>query len=47
MLFCVADVSGKGLPASLLMSHMQATLRALLGRTPSLTILVVRHLAAA
>jgi serine phosphatase RsbU (regulator of sigma subunit) len=37
VLFCVADVSGKGLPASLLMSHMQATLRALLGRTPSLT----------
>lgn len=36
-LFCVADVSGKGLPASLLMSHMQATLRALLGRTQSLT----------
>lgn len=35
-LFCVADVSGKGLPASLLMSHMQATLRALLGRTDSL-----------
>ena len=37
VLFCVADVSGKGLPASLLMSHMQATLRALLGRTSSLT----------
>ena len=36
VLFCVADVSGKGLPASLLMSHMQATLRALLGRTESL-----------
>lgn len=36
-LFCVADVSGKGLPASLLMSNMQATLRALLGRFPSLT----------
>lgn len=36
-LLCVADVSGKGLPASLLMSHMQATLRALLGRTASLT----------
>lgn len=36
-LFCVADVSGKGLPASLLMSNMQATLRALLGRLPSLT----------
>jgi sigma-B regulation protein RsbU (phosphoserine phosphatase) len=36
-LICVADVSGKGLPASLLMSNMQATLRALLGRIPSLT----------
>ncbi len=35
-LLCVADVSGKGLPASLLMSHMQATLRALLGRSRSL-----------
>jgi len=42
MLFCVADVSGKGLPASLLMSHMQATLRALLGRTPSLTDLAMQ-----
>lgn len=40
MLLCVADVSGKGLPASLLMSHMQATLRALLGRSRSLTALV-------
>jgi sigma-B regulation protein RsbU (phosphoserine phosphatase) len=38
-LICVADVSGKGLPASLLMSNMQATLRALLGRMPSLTSL--------
>jgi len=36
MLMCVADVSGKGLPASLVMSNMQATLRALLGRLPSL-----------
>lgn len=36
-LLCVADVSGKGLPASLLMSNIQATLRALLGRIPSLT----------
>ncbi len=36
VLLCVADVSGKGLPAALLMSHMQATLRALLGRTGSL-----------
>ena len=32
-LLCVADVSGKGLPAALVMSNMQATLRALLGRT--------------
>lgn len=36
VLLCVADVSGKGLPAALLMSHMQATLRALLGRSDSL-----------
>ncbi len=36
-LICVADVSGKGLPASLLMSNIQATLRALLGRIPDLT----------
>ena len=40
-LLCVADVSGKGLPASLLMSSMQATLRALLGRIPTLTELAV------
>ncbi|RPJ76964.1 MAG: hypothetical protein EHM24_01095, partial [Acidobacteria bacterium] len=39
-LLCVADVSGKGLPASLLMSTIQATLRALHGRTPSLLDLV-------
>jgi serine phosphatase RsbU (regulator of sigma subunit) len=36
MLLCVADVAGKGLPAALVMSNMQATLRALLGRTASL-----------
>lgn len=41
-LLCVADVSGKGLPASLLMSNMQATLRALLGRLPSLVELAGR-----
>jgi sigma-B regulation protein RsbU (phosphoserine phosphatase) len=35
-LFCVADVSGKGIAASLLMSSIQATLRALLGREVSL-----------
>jgi sigma-B regulation protein RsbU (phosphoserine phosphatase) len=33
---CVADVSGKGLAASLVMSSVQATLRALLGREASL-----------
>ncbi len=41
-LFCVADVSGKGLPASLLMSSIQATLRALQGQTPSLRTLMGR-----
>lgn len=30
-LFCVADISGKGLPAALLMANIQATLRALRG----------------
>jgi serine phosphatase RsbU (regulator of sigma subunit) len=39
LLLCVADVSGKGLPAALVMSNMQATLRALLGRTESLPAL--------
>lgn len=41
-LLCVADVSGKGLPASLVMANMQATLRALLGRTSSLPALAER-----
>ena len=36
---CVADVSGKGLPAALVMSNMQATLRALLGRIAALPML--------
>jgi sigma-B regulation protein RsbU (phosphoserine phosphatase) len=40
-LLCVADVAGKGLPASLLMSNLQATLRASLWHRPSLTDLVV------
>lgn len=39
VLFCVADVAGKGLPAALVMSNMQATLRALLGRTSDLPAL--------
>lgn len=41
-LLCVADVSGKGLPAALLMSNMQATLRALLGRVPTLAELAAQ-----
>jgi sigma-B regulation protein RsbU (phosphoserine phosphatase) len=41
-LLCVADVSGKGLPAALLMSNMQATLRALAGRTASLSELATQ-----
>jgi sigma-B regulation protein RsbU (phosphoserine phosphatase) len=41
-LFCVADVSGKGIPASLLMSNVQATLRALLGKFPTLAELAAR-----
>jgi serine phosphatase RsbU (regulator of sigma subunit) len=36
LLLCVADVAGKGLPAALVMSNMQATLRALLGRVHSM-----------
>ncbi|MFM8394319.1 MAG: PP2C family protein-serine/threonine phosphatase, partial [Acidobacteriota bacterium] len=41
-LICVADVAGKGLPASLLMSNMQATLRALLDGIDSLPELAAR-----
>ena len=42
LLLCVADVSGKGMPAALLMSHTQATLRALVGRPPSLPALATQ-----
>ncbi len=38
--FCVADVSGKGVAAALLMSNFQANLRVLLNHTASLTELV-------
>lgn len=36
-LLCVADISGKGLSAALLMANIQATLRALLASSPPLT----------
>jgi len=39
--FCIADVSGKGVPAALLMSNFQASLRALIKRTASLSELVI------
>lgn len=38
--FCIADVSGKGIPAALIMSNFQASFRALIKRTTSLTELV-------
>jgi len=41
-LVCVADVAGKGLDASLLMSNMQATLHALLGQFTSLIELAAK-----
>ncbi|HYX07652.1 MAG TPA: PP2C family protein-serine/threonine phosphatase [Bacteroidales bacterium] len=40
--FCIADVSGKGISAALLMSNFQANLRALFTREISLTALVER-----
>ncbi|WP_192820625.1 PP2C family protein-serine/threonine phosphatase [Rufibacter sp. LB8] len=39
-LFCVADVSGKGVPASLLMSNFQAGLRTILRQTNDLHTIV-------
>lgn len=41
-LLCVADVSGKGLPASLLMSNTQAALQVMLGYVPSMVTLSAR-----
>ncbi len=35
-LICVADVSGKGIPAALMMSNFQASLRTLIRQTPNL-----------
>ncbi len=41
-LFCMADVSGKGLPAALLMSNLQAILRTSLAYSPPLVELASR-----
>ncbi|MCB1057346.1 MAG: SpoIIE family protein phosphatase [Acidobacteria bacterium] len=41
-LLCIADVSGKGMAAALLMSNLQAALRALLGTVEGLVPLVSR-----
>lgn len=39
-IFCIADVSGKGIPAALLMSNFQASLRTLLRKTIDLAEIV-------
>ncbi len=41
LLFCIADVTGKSIPAALLMSNIQATLNALVTRSSSLEEVVV------
>ncbi len=40
-LICIADVSGKGVPAALLMSNFQASLRTLIRRTQKLDEIIV------
>ena len=37
---CIADVSGKGIPAAILMSNFQASLRTLLRQTSNITTIV-------
>lgn len=39
-LICVADVSGKGIPAALMMSNFQASLRTLVRQTPNLVDII-------
>ena len=39
-LICIADVSGKGVPAALIMSNFQASLRTLVRQTPNLTEII-------
>ncbi len=40
-IFCIADVSGKGIPAALLMSNMQATLHSLINYTHNLKDIIL------
>ncbi len=39
-LICIADVSGKGIPAAILMSNFQASLRTMIRQTPNLSEIV-------
>ena len=39
-LICIADVSGKGIPAALIMSNFQASLRTLVRQTPNISEIV-------
>lgn len=39
-LICIADVSGKGVPAAIIMSNFQATLRTMIRQTPNLLEIV-------
>ncbi len=39
-MFCIADVSGKGIPAAMLMSNFQATLRTMIRQTTKLTEII-------
>lgn len=39
-LICIADVSGKGIPAALMMSNFQASLRTLIRQTPNLVEII-------
>ncbi|MFN8276576.1 MAG: PP2C family protein-serine/threonine phosphatase [Chitinophagales bacterium] len=40
ILFCISDISGKGVPAALLMANFQANLRAIAGRSYSIDSMV-------
>ena len=39
-LICIADVSGKGIPAAIIMSNFQASLRTLIRQTPNLSEII-------